>query len=99
MSAALPHDNFPDLLMQSFGDILDAPIHRMRNPDNSKLDGVITVYSDDTYIPYVFFEMGGKVGEKRNSDLTFQVSLSMSCSWAHASVGYNHIHLDPMSDF
>jgi hypothetical protein len=48
---------YGDGVRQRLGRILGVPVHEDQNPDGTRPDGVITVTSGTTRIPYVFIEL------------------------------------------
>ncbi|KAI0250721.1 hypothetical protein BJV78DRAFT_530877 [Lactifluus subvellereus] len=82
LSGVRGEKSYGDGVRQQLGRILGVPVHEDQNPDGTRPDGVITLASETTRIPYVFIELKREVGEG-GCDSTSQVSLSMRRSWIH----------------
>jgi hypothetical protein len=66
--------------------------------DGCKPDGTVMVQAGSARVPILITELKREFGEG-GCDASSQVSIAMRRIWHHESVGYNRIHLGPMSDF
>ena len=85
-------------IRERLGKILDVTIREEQLPDGSRPDGTVMVETGGARVPFLIAELKREMGEG-GCDASSQVSIAMRRSWAHQSVGYNCIHLGPMSDF